>query len=327
MTMVVLKDQIRAILDLADFSIEIFFVMKLSNNQRIIKRPNIADDLQNELGEEFKLYIQDSILENNGLSLIDISNADGRADVVYKYDLPDVPLQLQDMSIVMAGEDFPAFDFDHDRLENLESIIVLIGNSQHQMAVYKHQYPVSLVKRNSGINIMRFLDTSSDRFVRVDSDILKINPKFEFFRIEGYYYVVDLKVLEKFLGFKEAVKNVARQALERVRNSDLVIDVDVLAARLDDLTFGRKLARLVRNSPVLGIVPNVHIIDFVRRHPILSSKIKINEEGTKLNLKTKVSQESFLKLMNDDFLKSLLTEKDYESIAKDTIEAVPPAAE
>ena len=59
---------------------------------------------------------------------------------------------------------------------------------------------------------------------------------------------------------------------------------------------------------------------FTNTHPALKGSFKYNEDGTKLNLKTKISQNLFLKLLNDDFLQSELTKIFYDSIAKDSVE-------
>lgn len=116
-----------------------------------------------------------------------------------------------------------------------------------------------------------------------------------------------LETLERFYGFKEAIKNVAAHAIELVTASALIVDVAVLTARMGDISCCRKLARLTRSSPVLGIVSNQAIINFVATHPSLAGKFALNNESTKFLLRTKISQNLFLKLLNDDYLKSLLT--------------------
>ena len=44
-----------------------------------------------------------------------------------------------------------------------------------------------------------------------------------------------------------------------------------------------------------------------------------NEDGKKIRLDTKVSKTAFIKLLNDDFLRSELTELYYASVAKDNV--------
>ena len=52
---------------------------------------------------------------------------------------------------------------------------------------------------------------------------------------------------------------------------------------------------------------------------MLSTKFKYNKAGNKFNLKSLNSQMLFIKLFNDDYLKSELTRIDYETLAKDKL--------
>ena len=73
-------------------------------------------------------------------------------------------------------------------------------------------------------------------------------------------------------------------------------------------------------APVLSVIPNREILSFTNTHPALKGKFKYSSDGSQFDLKTKKSQNLFLKLLNDDFLQSELTKKYYESVAKDNIE-------
>lgn len=328
MKFVELQAAITEVIDDHTCSAEFFFVLK-SGDRLVIKRPDMDQDAQTELSSDFILSIRNSIVERSEISLLDLTNADGRSDVIYRYDLDELPAQLQSLNFILVQEIKDVFDFKTDSLKDLDAILVLIGNQSKQIAVYKHHYPVTLMQKNSGFSIVK--SRERNRFEKLDEDILKVNSKFEFFMFDGQCYILDVATLERFYGFSEAIKNVASKALRKVSDSGLLVDVDVLATRLNDLAFCRKLARLAMNSPVLGVVPNEKVIAFAINHPKLSGKFTLSDDGTKFNLKTKVSQNLFLKLLNDDYLKSLLTETDYESLAKDSIEvevmhAVPAKA-
>lgn len=290
--------------------------MKSGDNLRL-KRLDMNQDTQTELGNQFILGLRNQVSEREGVSLVDLTRADDRADVIYRYDLEPLPIQLKTLDFALANEINEAFDFTTDRLKDLESIVILVGNQAKQLVLYKHHYPVTLMQKNSGFSLVK--TAASNRFEKLDRDILKISPKFEFFMIDGQHYILELETLERFYGFKEAIKNVAAHAIELVTASALIVDVAVLTARMGDISFCRKLARLTRSSPVLGIVSNQAIINFVATHPSLAGKFMLNNESTKFLLRTKISQNLFLKLLNDDYLKSLLTQMNYDSLAKDSL--------
>lgn len=316
MSIELLKSAVAEIIASPNCAAEFFFLLKKKDGF-VIKRADMNQDVQQELGEEFLTVLRSQVAERNEVSLLDISRADERSNVIYQYDLDPLPEQLQKLPILLASKIDQTFDFAVDRLIELEAILVLIGNQDAQLVIYKHHYPVTLLQKKTGFSIKRL--KNSNRFERLDEDILKISPKFEVFWIGGKCYVLDVPTLARLYGFEEAIKNAAIVAIERVTASALVEDTAVLTARMNDLSFCRKLARLAKQSPVLGVIKNASIIEFVTQHPKLSGKFSLNEDKTKFLLKTKVSQSFFLKLMNDDYLRSLLTRTEYDALAKDNL--------
>lgn len=295
------------------------FYFLLENSGEInIKRADIDSTAQTELSQNFTDSINNNILLNDELSLLEISSADDRANVIYHYDLPEIPTQLTHLETILQNDNFETFNFANDDLKNLKAILIIIGSSNKQIAIYKHQYPISLLKKDSSLfNLIP--QRNQNRLIKLDDDILRLNTKFEFMKIDKNYYIVDIKTLEHFFGFHDAVKKVALQGVSNITDSGLVVDIQPLIDRIDDISFSRKLVRAAKNSPVLGVIPNSQVIAFVKNHPMLRGKIRLNEDESKIKLDTKVSQNLFLKLLNDDFLQSELTKRYYASLAKDAL--------
>ena len=313
-----LKEKIVSVVDSEDISTEFYFLLD-SGEGMSVKLVDIDDENSRELEGMFIKSVKNNILEVEDLSLVGLSSADDRANAIYHYDLDDVPEELTQLKTIVENDSLDGFDIANDDLAHLEGILVLIGNDDLQIALYKHQYPITLMKRGTGFNLLK--PKNGNRFTKLDTDLLKINSKFEFFKIDGQYYILDLKTLEKFFGFHNAVKKVAEQGVENIQEAELVMDCSVFTNRLDDITFSRKLVKAASKSPVLGVIPNSEIIDFTNTHPALAGNFKYSNDGSKLNLKTKKSQDLFLKLLTDDFLQSALTKLFYDSIAKDSIES------
>lgn len=311
-----LKQKISGVLGVEGCSAEFYFLLDKDGLE--VKLVDINEPDQKELEKIFETSLSENVLLNDDLTLIELSSADDRKDAVYHYDLDDVPDQLTYLKEIIENEKFETFNFKTDSLSHLEGILILMGNEEKQLAIYKHQYPITLIKPDSGFNLVK--PKGAQRFKKLDSDILKISPKFEFLKVDGQYYILDIKALEKFFGFHEAVKNVAEKGIENIKAANLVSDTAVFSARLDDISFARKLVKSASSSPVLNKIPNEQVINFTSHHPALKGKFKYTDDGTQLNLKTKKSQNLFLKLLNDDFLQSELTKRYYDSIAKDDVE-------
>jgi hypothetical protein len=299
-------------------SAEFYFLLE-DAGQISIKRADIDQSASDELTRNFIETISSTVLLNDELSLLNISGADDRANAIYRYDLSDVPAQLQHLVTILQCDYFDVFSFEADDLAHLEGILVILGHGQQQLALYKHQYPVALLKRDSAFSLVRI--RNQNRLVKLEDDVLRINSKFEFMRIGDEYFIVDIKTLERFFGFHDAVRNVATKGIANIDRAQLVVDTVALTARLDDISFSRKLVRAARASPVLGVIPNSQVIAFVNTHPALRGKFRLSDDGSKIKLDTKVSQDLFLKLLNDDFLQSELTKRYYASLAKDDLEA------
>ncbi|HDN9018315.1 TPA: DUF4868 domain-containing protein [Aeromonas salmonicida] len=316
-TIETLKQGISSIISANGCSAEFFFLFDDKNGMRV-KSVDINNFDHDELEKIFIKSITDTLLLNDDLTLISLSNADDRKNAVYHYDLNDVPVSLTYLKGIINNNKIDGFKLADDDLSALEGILILIGNQDFQFALYKHQYPVTLMKPDSGFNLMK--PKGNNRFKKLDTDILKISSKFEFIQYDNEYYIFDIKALERFFGFHDAVRNIAVKGVENINKTAIVMDCNVFNSRLDDISFARKLVKSANNSPVLNVIPNEQIINFTQNHPALKGKFKYSKDRLQNNLKTKKSQDLFLKLLNDDFLQSELTKRYYDSIAKDSVD-------
>ncbi|KQR09047.1 MULTISPECIES: anti-phage protein KwaB [Xanthomonas] len=294
---------------------EIYFVLDGTSGLRV-RRINLPQTLQSEISDKVIGAAYFKLAQSEATSLLDVTQADDRASVIYRYDMEDVPATLSAMKKAMQGGD-GNFDYTVDSIGELEAIVIVVGSATNKMAIYQHHYPVNVVRRGSSFNIFKPGNVNS--FQEVPGDIVKIGLNVHFALIEEEIYVLDLKLLERMYGFRHAIENVAREAVQQISGANLIDATDFFEERKDDLPFKRKLAQAARKPLVLGRVPNDQIIEFVSNHSSLGKRIKISTDGTKLILATKSAQNSFLKLLTDNFLRSELTQNQYESRAKDQI--------
>lgn len=318
MTIENLKTKVENIIDDEGLSSEIFFLMK-DNGELKIKAADIDQDTQSALTIQFSTSIKKQIIQDEELTLLETSNADDRKNVIYKYDLENTQEQFGFFEQVLTKTDFESFNFNTDNLSEISGIIIILGNYKHQLVIYKHQYPIYLLSKNNEFSLKRI--GNQNRFERVKDDILKITPTFDFLYVSEELFITDISLLERAFGFKDALINGAKKGIASISESNLIENVDILTMRLNELPFARKLLKASRNSPVLGIIPFNTILNFTNLHPALIGKFHLNATGTKFDLKTKVSQNLFIKILNDDLLQSELTNLFYDSIAKDNIKA------
>jgi hypothetical protein len=158
---------------------------------------------------------------------------------------------------------------------------------------------------------------SNTRFVPATNDSLVLDRKFDFLLVEETLLIVKLNTLERIFGYDDAILSQAQHTVQAIDAHNLLENMEPLLALALDLPSAKKLIK-VRRSPVLQ-VPTANVINFIRNHPKLNGKIRFNADETLIALNTGVSKAFFLKLLNDDFLFSQLTELQYDTIAKDKI--------
>lgn len=124
--------------------------------------------------------------------------------------------------------------------------------------------------------------------------------------------------MERHYEFKAIIEHEAEASLENISGLDILENIEVLQERVSDTAFARKLSKISTTSPVFNL-PADHIMQFVRNHHILGNEFRYSEDQNRIMLDTKKSQNFFLRLMNDDFLHSELTNYDYMTPAKDRL--------
>lgn len=316
-----IKSKISSIFNADSIGVETYFITGSTELDIKIFRANIIDTADIDIINLIEEFSNEKIIFNDELQILNLSEADERKNALYKYDIDVVPATIQTLKSIEASDKFDFFDFTKQDLSDIKGIVFAIGSSTNKFFVYKHNYQISILKRDS-----KFLGLlkEKDRLIKIEEDILKINKTFDLFLLDDSFYILNINTLEKFYGFKESLLNVATQGINKIIAADIVMQPELIRNRIDNISFSRKLIRATKNSPVLGFISAAEIIGFIKGHSFLSSKFKYSPCGEKLDLKTNISQEFFLKILSDDFLQSELTKRHYSSLAKDALESDVP---
>lgn len=316
MTVEQFKNKVKTIIDDC-VGIKMFFV----DEEAEIKDSDIDNAALTRLQTSMIAKLKANIIDNESFSMPLLSDADERKNALYEFDFDEKPLEfdLLEQATQQRVNAPIKYQVGDGGFEDISAIIVVLtGRNNETITLYKHQYTVSVLKAEQGaLNLFK----SNNRLSELESNILKIDPNYVFLKLGDKYYVENVKTLETYLGFHEVIKDSATKCVEALTEIALIEDTAPLIERVDseDMAFSRKLAKVARNSPVMGAVPNNDIILFAQNHNYLSNLLKLNEDGDKFVLDTKKSQNHFIKLMSDDYLESELTKIQYDSLAKDKL--------
>lgn len=320
MTTLEFKEKLQSLVDLGDrFSALVFFAIK-GVEGIVLKKANIKNDVLVGIADGYKESLAselERIEHDDHMAVLNLSDRDERGNVIYRYDIPDeepsyfevMKEPIAEPAVDYTGEKL--FNFDRDSFSDIAYFVIRLGSEDNQIVVYRDNFTVNVMKQARG---RFYLNKSGTQITKVDNDILRMDSQIDCMLIDNDYYIVNLKNLDTSKEFASIIRGRANDAIDQIAVLPFVDNVDGLRARLEDLSFARRLMRAMDNSPVTGL-PADNILDFVRNHQKLSTLLHINEGKFELN--TKKAQSAFVSLLNDDFLYSKLTQRDYESSSKD----------
>lgn len=296
-----------------EIGLSMYFILEDATGLRV-RQADIAGEVRNTLKEQFLRYIREKFLNNDELNFGNISNADSRGNSAYFFDLDDKPGDLRVMKDLLEDEDAEFFNFGTDEFDSISGFVFLLGNENDKIALYKKHYPINLLKRGA---ILRLFPVNT-RLEELKHDLLAISDKIDFVQINDDLFIIEVKTLERFFGFEDIIRAQAQITLGAIADSGFLADVEPLQELVQALPSARKLMRLRADSPVLQL-PFERVRDFIKQHPQLKGRIRFNEEETRITLDTNVSKQLFLKLLDDDYLKSELTQFHYDSEVKNRL--------
>ncbi len=308
-----LRDKL-AVINNEEIGITVHLVKKNDDSTESILNADISEDLAEELRIIFREEINNRIIDNDELTLRNISSTHETINSIFLYDLEEFPDKLSIINQFQVFNDYPNFSFSDNDLESIKAIIITIGDENNYFSIYKHVYPVTIVRQNRMLGFI----LRGNRFEKLNSNILQINNSIDFLFTSNALIVNNLKTLSSVYGYNEIVKNQAREKITLISGLDLIENIEELTMFIENIKYAKRILRIHPNSPVLRLA-RTSIINFIINHPKLSRKIRLNDNRDKILLDTDVSKVLVIGILNDDYLKSNLTNLDYESENKSEI--------
>ncbi len=317
MTIEELKNAIGAVVN-NPHSMQLYLILKEARSFEI-RLADLGDKrTEPEMRRLFDGYLKQSIVDDENVRMKKLSAAEDEDNAIYLYDYPTCPdeMQLLKNFNIREGVQQQKFNFHQDDLSKLYGYIIYLGTMDEGIVLFKKHYPISLIKRDS---FLLGAIKDAGRFEKIEGeDIIRLNGSIQLLRKDNEIYVLDLKSLERNMGFTEIVKKEALASIEEIEKLEIVEDIEVLKDTIGEQAFARKISRIRKSSLILKLgIKKDDIVKFTKETPELRGKFKYSADGNQIRLDTKKSKDLFVKLMNDSFLKSELTDQYYEALAKD----------
>lgn len=307
-----LKD-LKVLDDESKIGLQLFFLL----NNGDIKKVNLGKDLLNSLKKQFIKKIKLTFNEKTHFSLkniVELSD-ESLSSEYYYFDSENIYEEIKFiLELTSDSDDINDFVMDKSKYSNIKAILLKIGTATNNVILYKHHYPINVMKKTSGVNIFK----EGNTFKEVSEDIFKIDINFDLILVNNHIVVNRMNILESKLGYRDRILTVAQNHLEIINTLNFIEDLKSLEKAIESSRWAKKLNK-VQNSPVLDVIKSnkEKVVKFIKNHPSLNS-INISSDD-KLELNTQKSVERFLKLLDDDYLFSQLTEKQYDTNSKNTL--------
>lgn len=290
-----------------------YFVFK--GEPPVIKLVDIDKSVQDDFALKFRKFLSDNY-SSKALVIGNVSEADERKYDALIFDI-NLVSPLDELQKLLTKPDAKKYNHSKDKDLILDGYIFILGNDKTKCAFYKEHYTMDSITRDS----FTLFGRSDSRFVSVKEDeIFRLNSKIDFLQTTDNLYVLNMQVMESNFKIHNVLKKKAENFISEIKADGFIENPEFITERINENpSFARKVLKVNKESPVMKLSFS-DIKAFVEKHPVLSGKLKFNKKGTKFSLDTKNSATLFIKLMDDDFLKSDLTQRLYDSITKDRLE-------
>lgn len=305
-----LKSILQEILNSDVANIKLYATTKQNETKKI----SISSDVSDNLLELFKKSIEDMFLDDSKeYRLKSIDDNNDEAAKTYYYFNGENTYERLNVLHNLSSLDEEVFNFENTNLDDIETFYITISNGEKTIALYKKNYAINVLRRGKTI----FFTKHNENIDELKKDILKIDHSFQFMAIENNILIVNLSMLETQLGYDEVITKKAQETVELIASLDFLEDI----AKLEEMVQTKKIAKkinLVKNSQVLDIIQSDinKVKTFIDNIEDLKKSLKFTEDN-KLKLNSKIGVERFLKLLDDAYLRSELTQTLYDSLNKE----------
>lgn len=126
-------------------------------------------------------------------------------------------------------------------------------------------------------------------------------------------YLAD-DLMQRFFGFEQYIRAGAQKTIEIIRDLDIVDSLEKFVAfeNKSKLTNAKKLLK-AKNSPVLQMKKN-DLLENLKKHSRYKTMFKFEEDHIVISSQKEAA--AFIKMLNDDIVRSELTGKEYDSSSK-----------
>lgn len=181
---------------------------------------------------------------------------------------------------------------------------------ENQFWAYQQVYPITLPHNKKGVYVFK----KDKVYKQFDKELLRIDYRIDVIIIDKVIVSSNINLLQGKFNFETLIRNESSKTIQSISSMGIIADMTKIInfEGKEKLTNAKKLMKICK-SPVLSISKDV-LIERLTTLPRFMNRLTIEDNLIKINSNNDVIE--LLKILNDDYLKSELTEKPYESSSK-----------
>lgn len=268
-----------------------------------------------------KMMSMNSLKDRIRLMALEVLNTQYLQDDIEYCDILDVTDNKKVVYVLEQNDEYNPFALLNENMDEISSfdekdigkvlgLLFKLNLNSKKFFMYQQAYVGSKIQTKNNLRIIQ----KDDVFEIVDKEMLKIDKRGELLILNNTILVRNVKVLQDFFGFQMFVRNQAKRVISKLEELDILENIDTLKEYQngEKLTISKKLMK-IKKSPVLEMNKE----ELINKIPMLPRyKNIIHIEDGKIRTNTKKDVDNLMKLLNDDYVKSELTDKEYDSISK-----------
>lgn len=312
------QDSIRALVQSEqgnDTEINGVIVLLLKDGTTWLLNLNSTD--QRDIIEEYVSALRTKCL-NEDFDLRDYSSADERTGCFYDYDIDEIPNSFHVMAMTeREQENLMNFDVSSHRLAEVAGIVVFLSTADRKIALFKNVYSVEIIGVQSKILVWKL----NDRFERATNDLIRLTPNFDVVFVDDHYIITNIKSVERLDQLTQITLNEASAKLNRLNDLNIIQNIqrvqDIVSG---DVSLARKMIATVSSSKVVDKnISTGSIIEFAKNKESKIGALSYSDDDSQIIINSKNELRILLNILNDDLLKSELTDEDYLSKSKNIL--------
>lgn len=318
MTKANLKTRLLTITENPDNSgLQLFFVLKQGDSFELLQPALDSEVLEPKLKKDFIKEIKDELLPENEdweyeYESLNIAEATDKRRV-YHIRASEIPMAKALFDLATDEGNIGEYKPGDHELTTIWGIIIKLATPEKAIYIFKRNYPINVIKKDKFYPV--FFTNGSLKLE--EKELLRVSKSIDFLYLEGELIIIKKDDFERSFDYLAAVEARAKAGIDIILDSKLLLD----ASKVYDLAQKRgevkKILSISADNPVFKKSAR-QIVNFAKKY---GHVISISEDKTKLELKNQKEAKAFLKILNDDYLHSEMTENRYDSKGKQKVEA------